>query len=75
VEFAFVFAGKGKIKMLNVGDRIQVDKAFGLKIVARILEIQYRNGACIAKVFREDYRKEDVFVWNICQVGISVRKI
>lgn len=59
--------------MFQVNDRIEVDRPFGNKITATILEVEFRNSTYIAKVRREDNGQEDVFAWNIYQDNISVR--
>jgi len=61
--------------MFQVGDRIEVDRAHGRKVRAVILEVLYSNATYRAKVRREDNQQEDVFIWNIFQDEISVRKI
>lgn len=59
--------------MFKVGDRIEVDRAFGRKVTAVILELQFRNDTYICRVRKEDTGQEDAFAWNIHQDEISVR--
>lgn len=61
--------------MFQVNDHIQVDKGHGRVVTAKIVEVQFRNSTYIAKVVRDDTGQEDVWVWNIYQDEISVRKI
>ncbi len=61
--------------MFQVGDRIEIDRSHGRKVTAVISEVQFRNETYIAKVRRDDTGQDDVFVWNIYQDEISVRKI
>lgn len=61
--------------MFQVGDKISVDKGLNRTVTATILEVEYRKGTYIAKVFNETKNQEDVFAWNIYQDEISVKKI
>lgn len=61
--------------MFQTGDRIQVEKGLGRTIRARILRVEFSNATYRALVLREDNGKEDVFVWNIYQDEISVKKL
>lgn len=61
--------------MFETGDRIQVDRERGRRINARILGVEFANATYRAVVMREDNGQEDVFVWNIYQDEISVRKL
>lgn len=61
--------------MFQIGDRIELDQAHGRKVRAVILEVDFGNSIYRTRVRREDNGQEDVFIWNIYQDKISVRKI
>lgn len=61
--------------MFQVGDRIQVDKGLGHITTAKILEVEFRQGTYICKVWDESRNRENVFAWHIYQDEISVKKI
>lgn len=61
--------------MFEVNDRIKIVKPNRADITATINSIDWRKGAWMALVTRDDTKSQDVFVWHDYQTGISVFKI
>lgn len=61
--------------MFSTNDRIKLIKPNRVEVTATINTVEYRNGAWVALVTRDDTKSQDVFVWHNFQVGISVHKI